>query len=368
MNDVEPFQNRPGTTPARHAGIVRGGAANDLERLLRRHLDDWQSGWSMGSFGAIAEFHQDEGEIAVVDEPAALTRATRRGAIRISRGRIADIVPVAYETLSPKRHRWTQALALCLSDSAARLSARDALTELGPDDDAIRGIDRTGILFDMGLSLPQCDFCIRTSDPKLLAELRANLGRSVFDPANTAMPAILSAHPHRVAITNVGRVEVYQKIGGPDTGGVSPPGPHTHLLPKILRSRRTHSANTPIPDGFAPVGYLHPGNPVIGAMGEDRAFSTDLFDDFQALLDRYGRRDMTTVKAATFAALAKGLGPDALAEPKSRFGRAAVRLALRQQRHLAELAGDEARLDLLGRWLAVHEGDAETEDDDAPGH
>jgi len=36
-------------------------------------------------------------------------------------------------------------------------------------------MDRPGILFDMGLSLSQCGFCIRTSDPKLLARLRANL-------------------------------------------------------------------------------------------------------------------------------------------------------------------------------------------------
>ncbi|RWD52432.1 MAG: hypothetical protein EOS75_29385 [Mesorhizobium sp.] len=57
----------------------------------------------MGSFGAVAEFHQDEGEVAVIDEQAALTRATHRGAIPISQGLVAGIVPVDYETLSPKR-------------------------------------------------------------------------------------------------------------------------------------------------------------------------------------------------------------------------------------------------------------------------
>ena len=368
MSNVEPIQTPTKTIPYKRSGAVRKGGAADLERMLRRHLGDWRSGWSMGSFGAIAEFHQDEGEVAVIDEPAALTRATRRGAIRISRGRLADIVPLAYETLSPKRHRWTQALALCLPEDVARLNARAVLTELGPDDDAIRGIDRTGILFDMGLALPQCDFLIRTSDPKLLAELRANLGRSVFDHSNTAMPAILSIHPHRVAVTAIGRVEVYQKIGGPDTGGVSPPGPHTHVLPKILKSRRTHSANTPISEGLVPLGYLHPGNPVIGAMGEDRPFDTDLFEDFQAMLERFGPRDMVSAKAKTIAALAKGLAPETAQAPQSRFERAAVRLALRQQKHLAEHAQDQARLALLNTWLAAHEGDAETEDDDAPGH
>jgi hypothetical protein len=162
----------------------------DLEHLLRLHLADWQSGWSMGTFGAIAEFHQDEGEVPVIEDSYGLTRATRRGAIRIERRKLAEVRAVAYETLSPKRHRWSQGVALCLPERRARREARSVLTELGPDDGAIRGIDRTGILFDMGLSLPQCDFCIRTSDPKLLHELRANLGRSLFEHDNTAMPTI----------------------------------------------------------------------------------------------------------------------------------------------------------------------------------
>ncbi|XUX13347.1 hypothetical protein SLT36_30545 (plasmid) [Aminobacter sp. BA135] len=190
-----------------------------LEQLLRHHLTDWRSGWSMGTFGAIAEFHQDDGEVAVIDDTHLLTRATRRGGIRVDRGTLSELVPVAYETLSPKRHRWSQAVALCLPEVKARRGSRSVLSEIGPDDHAIRGIDRTGILFDMGLSLPQCDFCIRTSEPKLLAVLRANLGRSLFEHGNEAMPAILAVHPHRIALTNIGRVEVYQKIGGPDTGG-----------------------------------------------------------------------------------------------------------------------------------------------------
>lgn len=343
---------------------------SDLEGLLRSHLGDWRSGWSMGSFGAIAEFHQDEGEVPVIDDPLALERATRRGGVRIERRALPGVTAVAYETLSPKRHRWSQGLALCLPEPAARRAARGALTEIGPDDAAIRGIDRTGILFDMGLALPQCDFCIRTSEPRLLTALRANLGRSLFEPGNDAMPAVLAAHPHRVALTNLGRIEVYQKIGGPDTGGVSPPGPHTHLLPKLLRGGRTHSANTPIPDGLLPMGFLHPGNPVVGPMGEERPFDRGLFDAFQNLLELYGPREVVAAKAAVRSALDRGLAPLETPPPDGRFERAAFRLALRQQKHLADIEGDDARLRLLAAWLAAHEAQApaDAEDDDAPGH
>lgn len=341
---------------------------SDVEALMREHLSDWRSGWSMGTFGAIAEFHQDEDEVPVIDEPHALLRATRRGAIRLDRDALSAATPVAYETLSPKRHRWSQAVALCLPEAEARRAARDVLTELGPDDHAIRGIDRTGILFDMGLSLPQCDFCIRTSDPKLLGVLRANLGRSLFEHDNAAMGAILTAHPHRVALTNLGRVEVYQKIGGPDTGGVSPPGPHTHVLPKLLRSGRTHSANTPIPQGLMPLASLHPGNPVIGPMGEERVFDATLHGAFQTLLQRFGSDGAFDLKRRVSLAVTAGEPADAFDCEANRFARANVRLALRQLAREAEAGNDFARLDRLKDWLAVHEGGDEFADDDAPGH
>jgi len=341
---------------------------SDLEALMREHLSDWRSGWSMGTFGAIAEFHQDEDEVPVIDEPHLLLRATRRGAIRLDRATLSAVTPVAYETLSPKRHRWSQAVALCLPDAEARRAARGELTELGPDDHAIRGIDRTGILFDMGLSLPQCDFCIRTSDPKLLGVLRANLGRSLFEHDNPAMPAILSAHPHRIALSNIGRVEVYQKIGGPDTGGVSPPGPHTHVLPKLLRSGRTHSANTPIPEGLLPLASLHPGNPVIGPMGEERAFDAALHGAFQGLLQRFGPDGAFALKRRVLLAVNAGEPAAQFDCEANRFARANVRLALRQLARVAELENDAPRLERLKEWLAVHEGADEFADDDAPGH
>lgn len=340
----------------------------DLERLLRNHLANWQSSWSMGTFGAIAEFHQDEDEASVVDEPHRLTRATGRGGISIDRRSLSGVRPVAYEILSPKRHRWSQAVALCLPERRARRSGRSVLTELGPDDDAFRGIDRTGVLFDMGLSLPQCDFCIRASEPKLLAALRANLGRSLFEHDNAAMPAILSAHPHRVALTNIGRVEVYQKIGGPDTGGVSPPGPHTHLLPKLLRSGRTHSANTPIPAGLMPLGSLHPGNPVIGPMGEDRPFDRRLHEDFQELLRDYGGNSLFETKRKIRLAVERGETPSGAEIPDDRFARASVRLALRQIEHEGRADGNGEMLAQLQDWLVLYEGPEDISDDDLPGH
>lgn len=343
---------------------------SEFREILRDYLTDERATWSLGSFGAIAEFHQDRNEALEVDSPGLFERASARGAIRLHAAAIERIVPVAYETLSPKPHRWSHAIALCLPERDAAREARSVLTELGPDADAIRAGDRKAILFDMGLGLPQCDFCIRTRDEDLLAILRANLGRSLFDPANSAAGAILKAHPHRVALTQVGRVEVFQMIGGPDTGGVSPPGPHTHLLPQLLKSGRTHSANTPIPEGLLPLGYLHPANPVMDGMGADTAFDIDDHARFQALFDRYGRADLPALRRAVLEALASEADPAGFALPADRFARATLRLTLRQQHRLAERFGSRIYAGLVARWRDAFDraSDTAAAEDDNPGH
>ncbi|MEM9724792.1 MAG: hypothetical protein AAF909_04930 [Pseudomonadota bacterium] len=337
--------------------------AAELHETLTSALQDWRAGWSVGSFGAIAEFHQDEGEALQVDAPAALTRATARGAIRIDR--LEGARPVAYETLSPRAHRWSHGVALCLPTAeAARPERRKHLTELDLDRDAIRAEDRDGLLFDMGLDQPQIDFCIRTQDPALIETLRGCVGRSLFEADNPAMGAILAAHPHRVAISNVGRAEVFQPIGGPATGGVSPEGPHTHVLPKLLRAGRTHSANTPIPEGWTPCAMLHPANPVIGPLGEDTPFDGRAFDAFQRLLELWAAPSHVETKRDVLARLSAGDGPEEFDEPAGRLERAALRLALRQQARLAEAEGDAARETVIAAWRRAFDAKAVADDGD----
>ncbi|MEM8570641.1 MAG: hypothetical protein AAGG56_06985 [Pseudomonadota bacterium] len=331
----------------------------DLADVINRSLDDPETGWNMGSFGAIAEFHHVYGDPAAtrLDER---TRVTARGGIKLANLQTAN--PIAYETLSPKPHRWAHAVALCLPSDEAAMARRDCLTELGADTDALRTEDRSAILFDMGLGQHQVDFCIRTEDPELLDALRAAEGRSLFEPGNTAITAILAAHPHRVALTRFGRVEVYQKIGGPDTGGKSPEGPHTHVLPKLLRAARTHSANAPIPEGWVPCGSFHPSNPVFGRLGEDREFDLAAFDAFQDLLKAWGVSDYTVAKKAAWDALSRGVQPERYVEPENRIARSGLRNAIRQWRRL------HGESPAVRAWASRFDRDPALTEDEAPGH
>lgn len=332
----------------------------ELAATLIAALNQTGTGWSMGSFGAIAEFHHVAGDPPPV-LPGGCAVVTGRGGLRIED--IAAIRPVAWEALSPRPHRWQQGVSLCVGADRAPMAQRGVLTEIGPDEAALRPEDRDAVLFDMGLGQLQVDFCIRTGDADLIALLRAEAGKSVMDPDCRAMPAILRAHPHRVALTRIGRVEVFQKIGGPETGGVSPIGPHTHVLPQLLRARRTHSANTPIPDGLVPVAGLHPESPVMDTLGTDRDFDRASFDAFQAMLAAWGDPARNAVKERVRAALAAGKEPEAMPMPEDRFGRVALRVALRQAERC------DGASPLLSRWRAAFDREtAAAEDADAPGH
>ncbi|MEM6678685.1 MAG: hypothetical protein AAF675_12520 [Pseudomonadota bacterium] len=330
----------------------------DLAQMLERYLTDWQAGWNVGSFGAIAEFHQDAGEPTVV--AGSLERATARGAIRIER--TEGVEAVAWESLSKNPRRWQQGVALCVPIGEGERARRRTLTELGPDEAAIRPADRGAIVFDMGLGQRNIDFCVRSSDPDLVAVLRSACGRALSEPGNPAMGAILAAHPHRIALSALGRCEVYQMIGGPATGGKSPEGPHTHVLPQLMKAGRTHSANTPIPNGLMPAMSLHPGSPVITPLGEDREFDAPLFEAFQALLADWDVSGIVQTKARVWAALDAGDAPEPDALAEGRTARTARRIAIRQR---ARLAGASP---LLAAWSEAHDHGAIEADADMPGH
>jgi uncharacterized protein DUF6925 len=340
----------------------------DIVDTVKHHLADPSTGWNIGSMGAIAEFHQSPGEEPLVDEFEQTTRATARGAIRFVPH--PDMRPFAYETLSPRSQRWLQGVAICLPQASAGIENLSVLTSLGNDNAAIRDTDRSARLFDMGLDQPQLQFCIRTDDAALIDLLEAHCGRSIWEKDNPVMGAILKSHPHRIAISKLGRVEVYQKIGGPETNGVSPVGPHTHVLPKLLRIGRTHSANVPIPVGLLPCMSFHPANPVVDRLGKDRPFDRRDFDRFQKLLDTWGLTEYVEVKKSVWQALEQGTPPEAATIPINRIGRTALRNALRQMVRTTESEQANDRLALVERWREAFDQvrDCKTNDSENPGH
>lgn len=306
--------------------------------LLAGHMRGAGSGFSIGAFGGIAEFTRDPDEPLDIDQPDRLRIATARGGLALSSPE--DVRPVAYEILSARPGSWQHGVIFCRKN--AESAGRRVLTELGPDTDPIRPADEGGILFDMGLGAANIDFCVRTGDPDLLAGLRAAAGRSLLAPDDPTMDAIITASPHRVAISALGRLEVYQAIGQHRT----PPGPHTHVLPKLLRQNRTHSANIPVPAGEQPVLSLYPPSPIYDHDGNRTPFNPEHHEAFQALLGTWGPTEHVAEKTRVIAAISAGEQPENYRPADSRTARAALRIALRQ------LAQTTEKTDIIELWAA----------------
>lgn len=312
--------------------------------LLAEQLANAETAWSIGTFGAIAEFVREP------DEPTKIGRGdetisaiTEKGALCIKAH--PQLRPFASESLTTQG--WSQRVSLCVPHRLAAMNQRMELTELGPDRDAVRSEDRTGVLFDIGLGTLQIDACIRSSDPGIVAALRRQVGKSVFAADSGAMSVILQANPHRVFISKLGRVEVYQPI--PPAHGKSPEGPHTHVLPKLLAHRRTHAATELVPSGFVPCAHLYPPHPMRDGMGQTKPFQMDRHVAFQSLLGRYGDPDQFALKRRIIHAVIAGHGPDEMSLPSDRISRATARITLRQLR-----ASNTSSV-VLDAWLSGHD-------------
>jgi hypothetical protein len=306
--------------------------------LLHEQIADADTQWSLGTFGGIAEFSRDR------DEKVRLTRSATGAAAVTARGGTAielsdDCRPFAFECIT--RSSWSQRVALCLPAGDCAMNRRTVLTELDVDREALQPQHRRSTLFDLGLGALQADLCVRIDDHDTVAQLRRHTGRSVLDPANPAMGLLLKANPHRVFISRIGRIEVYQPI--PPPSGRSPDGPHTHVLPKLLKSGRTHAATEPIPDGWIPCAHLYPGQPV--SDGGD-LFDAERHDPFQQMLERFGLPEFLAIKRRVVDAIRAGEPPSKLATTLDRHGRTGVRIALRQ----LKAAGTASPV--LRAWLA----------------
>jgi hypothetical protein len=307
------------------AGSVAMTMAATTIELLHREIANPDTQWSLGTFGAIAEFSRDPDEqVTLLQSDDVVSAVTARGGVAIKHA--ARSRPFASESIS--KTGWNQRIALCLPDRDCAMNCRTVLTELADDGEALRSEDRGSILFDLGLGARHADFCVRIDDRDTTARLRQHAGRPVFEPGNPAMGLILAANPHRVFISRLGRIEVYQPI--PPPSGKSPEGPHTHILPRLLKSNRTHPATEPIPEGWIPCAHLYPPHPARGALGEARPFDSARHDSFQSMMQTFGHPESLAIKRRIVEAVDAGERPSTMAQ--TRHARTSIRLAANESR------------------------------------
>jgi hypothetical protein len=154
-----------------------------LAEFFDNQLKDPSAAWSVGSFGAIAEFMRDP------DEPVTLRRNGSPGRRSTARGGVlvdAQIGSRLIASESPTAEAWNHRVALCLPRQLCGMNRRFELTETGADAHALRSEDQGGILFDLGLGLLQVDAFVRPRHTHVLPRLLAH-GRT--HPATEPLPS-----------------------------------------------------------------------------------------------------------------------------------------------------------------------------------
>jgi hypothetical protein len=223
------------------------------ERLLQTAHDPATS-FAIGVQGAVAEFMRAPGDRATVQGDAGrLLIRSKLGALRLNLEPWVRVFRFAPEGGSPDE------IVLAIERARLTTPAADVLAELGPDRDAVRKRERCAPLFDLGLDRPTNRFCVRTNDPELIAALRECVGQPWPEVAPALIPLLLERHPHRVVVSPLGRIEVSQPIGLRDGRPETPVGPHTHLLPELLRTGRDLAPGRDLPASYAPVASIFPG-------------------------------------------------------------------------------------------------------------
>jgi hypothetical protein len=267
---------------------------------LAAQIADPETQWSLGTFGAIAEFSRDP------DEPAELrphSATTDRGGIRLDLP--DDMRLFAFEVVT--RESWSPRVVICRPRAASSMGRRSAVTEIGPDRQALRLQDRKAILFAVGIDAWQVDACVRVSDPELIARFRAHCGKATFAPGNPA----------------------------------------------------GHAATEPIPDGFVPCAHFYPTHPAKDWQGQSRPFDARRQASFEALLRQFGDQQLVALKERVRDAVAEERAPSTV-PVAGRFARSAIRVALRQ------LCASDGQPPSLSVWLATYDRMASEDSDDEP--
>lgn len=292
----------------------------DALDILSGHLPCASTSWSIGGFGAVAEFHHTGASMT-----SRLTSRSRLGAIRVSRAR--EVKLIAYEMLSGIPESWHHGVLVCVPKARA-FEPGSALSELGVDADALQEDHRCGILFDLGAGSAAFRFCVRLFEPAQIAFARRFLGKRVVDGHCDLFQRLLLWSPHRVVISPIARIEVYQAIASRD--GKTPLGPHTHLIPHLLRPALARSSYMPVPRDYVIGLTAYPAHPVRDEHGRVKPFDAGQHRSFQRLLSGYGDPEYLAAKARARRALMQGSGSGRKPPEGSRLQRNAWRIAARQ--------------------------------------
>lgn len=274
---------------------------------------------SIGAFGAVGQFSRGR-RVRVCVERNRLVAVTPSASIVLEAHRNLRIV--AFETISSNPQGWNTAAALCLPEADARMSRRGVWTSLGPDVRAIegQGDDRDCCdAHDVGLGNDYVDVLVR---PCCAASREHAVS---LQGSNIPVEELEGWFVDDLWVfdTRLGRLEARHRG-------------NRHIIAQLLSGPSTYANGVPIPQGFVPVGYVLPPNPLHEQGERARA----LYADCRNMLNRFGVPELNRWKRKVETALDDNWPPSEMhsllehSGPPSRTDMACLRIALRQRRWL----------------------------------
>jgi (2Fe-2S) ferredoxin len=213
-----------------------GWSPVEIADVAHRALTEGQGTWTIGVHGGLAEF-------AVGDDRAAVERHDRRITARTGRGTLhLDLAEDVVAHAAVGVDGWMPIVVLATPTTTDEPVERVTFV----DDD----------LVDLGLGARAARFCLRVEDDELRELLRAAEGRTWHELLDAAGAELRRISPTRIVSSAVGHIEVRTPI--PPPTGVSPDGPHTHLLPGDLALDRELAVGLELPPGWTTGAVLHP--------------------------------------------------------------------------------------------------------------
>ncbi|MEO6125930.1 MAG: hypothetical protein ABIR32_19695 [Ilumatobacteraceae bacterium] len=224
---------------------------SQLVDVIERTLRERSGSWSVGVHGAGAEVLIGDQQTSVVRSERTCTATTETGALRMT---VDDDTHAFVIDRPDQRHRPAVVIFAVLA-TALQPSWR-AITLRGADIDAIRPENRGDTIVDLGIGRSDAAFCVRTSDPELIALAERVRGRYWRDALDDIEPMLVARSPDRVVISSLARAEVSVPIPKPHVA--SHTGAHSHLRPEDLDLGLSLPPGIVLPNGFTPVASLFP--------------------------------------------------------------------------------------------------------------
>lgn len=225
--------------------------SEDIRSFVVTSLEEGEGTWVMGVVGAVAEFTAAPGESVTVSRDGnQITAQTRNGAIRMTLG--DDVRALTFDPpgMGPQPR-----IVLAVKRDRGRLPVADGIADLGYDQAALIA-EPGSTLVDLGLARKEGRFAVRVGEGAAKDALLAQAGRSLAQALGAIAGPLISESPARVVESALGRIEVQGKI--PPPTAVSPPGPHTHLLPDHIATGRAMPTGMDLPRAYLPGAIFYP--------------------------------------------------------------------------------------------------------------